>query len=174
MLASFLAAATAFIVFIFVTALEWRVFKVRARLGVMLVNLVVSSALIPLLLPWFLKQPVVNAIPGQLQLALIATFVFVFLGYLYLQFFGVIEGSITLRSLIFFRKAPEQTLPLSRYKEFQPFDRIIQEKVELMPKMGLAALSKRSGNTVLTSMPKGRFMGALLFRAKNLFGWGQY
>jgi hypothetical protein len=171
MITALLAGIIAFAVFVLLASLTFHFAKNTRHPKVMRLALLISILFIWVSFSWFEKLGLDQLIPQHFQVATLSTFIFAFLWYIYMQLFGIIEGSITLRSLLFFYKAPNHSAGFDEFQKAQSFLEIIKTKFNLMCAMGLAKEVTIDDEKALIQTPKGRLLGGLFNFFEKFCHW---
>jgi hypothetical protein len=132
-------------------------------------------AMTPLLFfirPYFLFVDNMAMSSPHLALGFGVASTFVFLCYLYMQLFGIIEGSITLNTLIRFYHSKDHTILQAHFLDDQAFNHIILKKVDLMIEMNLATESAHQNERAIRSTLKGNLMGLVFSTISDFCRWG--
>ncbi len=171
MLTTYLVAATVFIIFLIAVSLVFHFFKGINVIKTMLVVFAFSAPLILVFFPYFHSFQIENLLQQKYQVAILSTTAFVILWYVYMQIYGIIHGSISLSTLIYFYKSPKQTHTVSEFQKFQPFYNIIKTKFELMANLGLAKKSSSQNQKAIHQSPQGHLIGKIFYTFREFCHW---
>lgn len=98
---------------------------------------------------------------------------FIFLYICYLQFYSLIEFSITFRILDHFLKAENHSLSFEEVRRLYPFEEIISRKLQAAGKMGLLVNEKENEQLYISNTPIGTLVGRVVFRIKTFCNWSE-
>lgn len=108
-----------------------------------------------------------------LILLILPTLFFIFLYIFYLQFYSLVEFSITFRILEHFLEAENHSLSFEDVRRVYPFEEIILRKLQAAGKMGLLVNEKENEQLYISNTAIGTLVGRVVFRIKTFCNWGE-
>jgi len=104
---------------------------------------------------------------------ILPVFFFIFFYLCYLQFYSLVEFSITFRILDHFLKAENHSLSFEEVRRLYPFEEIISRKLQAAGKMGLLVNEKENEQLYISNAPIGTLVGRVVFKIKTFCNWGE-
>lgn len=113
------------------------------------------------------------AVPAELAVAAVAAVNALWLGLGYLQFYALVQDSISLRMLVHVLESPSGSLTTDELQRDYPFRDLLERRIDQAVADRLFAEERAAdGARCLASTRRSRFLGAFFAWAQDFFGWG--
>ena len=167
----FLAALASFLVFLILQMVIFHLFRIRRRVAVILASALLLSPSVILWQDWIGPQP--SPFPPLVEACLFAPLIFMFLWFVYLQFYFVVERGVSLR-IIQTVAASAQGCDKNSILAVYSFEDVLRRRIRDMENGGYLSSEPNSGAKSYANTPKGERIGRLaaFFKARLGIGSG--
>lgn len=172
-----LTAAIIYFIYWVVNIAVFRLIAPSSPVRSMTLVFLVLAPLVHFIGPWVSTLGITEAVghwlSPEVQIALVTPLIFSFLWYIWIQAYSVIEASITVKILVHFYQAKNQSLTPRDLQELYPFKDLLENRIGLMVRDGLILATGEPSNLIYTATIRGRRTGAAFAAIKDFLRWGQ-
>jgi|SRR5579883_1282013 len=171
MLSSLLLALAFFAAYFLSVSLAFHFFKRLPRFGTMAAAFLLHLAALHCLASRVAASELSADVGSATQAGIFSVLAFGLLWYAYMQIFALIEGSLTLGTLVCLYLREGHKASAEELNAARPFSRIINRKIDLMIDLGLARKSGEPGDPRLDNTLKGALAGCALLKVRDFCHW---